>query len=566
MYRTQFFVIMTTLYWKIKNVLVRAYGKEIIESPILSMNKSFENEFSDIERFLIQVYSKGSDRDSTRYLTVFLSNKSDFELEIRYTLFIIKKDGSKYMICKDKSRFAPKNRGWEYKTSIKFAELEHENFLQRGDLVIGATISHGKGHNKQGHCNQARKSIEAFADRFVHTFNFDLNAPKDNMESLSDLEIKCGEYKRSFFCHKIMLAMSSSVFKAGFENSSSSDGKKEIIKITEDPETVATLINFVYTGKVEKNKINHKLLLASDKYDMKLLLKCCEEALGQQFKQFEHIGELVQAAITTHELGSKEYQDIMVTSLAANWIKVKESNYYQDIKADSELLSKIILHLTGATISYERENNKKSYCNQDTKSIEAFADCFVHSFNFDLNTRKDNMEALSDLEIKCGEDENSFMCHKVMLAMSSSVFKKMIENSNSSDGNKDIIKLPEDPDTVAALLNFVYTGHVEKTKINHKLFLASDKYDMTYLQECCEDALCQQFEQFENIGVLVPVAVTTHELGSKKYQDTMVASIANNWIKVRESKYYQDIKKDSELLSKIILHNTNLMNFYIETN
>ena len=62
---------------------------------------------------------------------------------------------------------------------------------------------------------------------------------------------------------------------------------------------------------------------------------------------------------------------------------------------------------------------------------------------------------------------------------------------------------------------------------------------MTYLQESCEDALCQQFKRFENIGVLVQVAITTHELGSKKYQDTMITLLAANWIKVRESKYYQ---------------------------
>ena len=89
---------------------------------------------------------------------------------------------------------------------------------------------------------------------------------------------------------------------------------------------------------------------------------------------------------------------------------------------------------------------------------------------------------------------------------------------------------------------------------------------MKLLQECCEEALGQQFKQFEHIGQLIQVAIRTHELGSKKFQDTMVTSLAANWIKVKDSNYYQDIKEDQELLSKIILHNTNLMNFYVETN
>ena len=80
--------------------------------------------------------------------------------------------------------------------------------------------------------------------------------------------------------------------------------------------------------------------------------------------------------------------------------------------------------------------------------------------------------------------------------MSSSVFKTMFEkrwnqtsdgalseNSNSSDGNKHVITLTEDPETFAALLNYMYTGQLDESKINHKLLLASIKYGMRILQD-----------------------------------------------------------------------------------
>jgi len=205
-----------------------------------------------------------------------------------------------------------------------------------------------------------------FPDRFTHELNFDLtsqkdnmkslsdleilfdlSSKKDNMESLSDLEVKCGEEERSFFCHKVILAMSSSVFKTMFEdsNSCSKHGAKALITLTEDPETIAALLNFVYTGRVEKSMMAYKLLLASDKYDMEPLQKRCEAILGQHFEKFENVGELVEAALASHKFGSKEYQETVVSSLAANWIEVQKSDHYQHIKDDSDLLEKIISYM-----------------------------------------------------------------------------------------------------------------------------------------------------------------------------------------------------------------------------
>ena len=150
--------------------------------------------------------------------------------------------------------------------------------------------------------------------------------------------------------------------------------------------------------------------------------------------------------------------------------------------------------------------------------------------------------------------------------MSSSVFKTMFEkrwnqtsdgalseNSNSSDGNKHVITLTEDPETIAAVLNYMYTGLLDESKINHKLLLASVKYDMRILQDRCEEVLVQKFEQFE-VGELIKIALATHETSSKAYQVAMVGSLADNWKKIKESVHYQDIKDNSDFLARIICH------------
>lgn len=130
------------------------------------------------------------------------------------------------------------------------------------------------------------------------------------------------------------------------ENSNSSDGNKHVITLTEDPETVAALLNYIHTGQLDESKINHKLLLASVKYDMRISQDRCEEVLVQKFEQFD-VGELIKTALATHETSSKEYQVAMVGSLADSWKKIKENLHYQDIKDDPDLLAKIICHLEG---------------------------------------------------------------------------------------------------------------------------------------------------------------------------------------------------------------------------
>jgi len=314
-------------------------------SPVFTM---YNKEGSEM-KFRFQIYPKGREETDAGFVSIYLQNESDFDISsiLRY-LFIVKIYESTHIIKDSYGTFMKKgfvktekeSSAWGSSKAIKISALKNGAFLHGEDLIIGAFIRDPKEDY-----TKSDDYKESLADRFTHELNFDLNSQKNNMESLSDLEVKCGEEEKSFFCHKVILAMSSSVFKTMFENSNTSDGTKAVITLTEDPETIAALLNFMYTGRVEKSIMACKLLLASDKYNMEPLQKRCEAILGQYFEKFENVDNLVEIALASYKIGSKEYQETVVGSLAANWIKVTLSEHLEDIKNDSALLEKITSYL-----------------------------------------------------------------------------------------------------------------------------------------------------------------------------------------------------------------------------
>ena len=91
----------------------------------------------------------------------------------------------------------------------------------------------------------------------------------------SDCIIACGS--KEFYCHKVILAGRSTVFKAMFLNDldESISGKVEIEDLDED--AVEEMLNYIYSGTVKKFEgLADKLLTAADKYDLSELKEECE--------------------------------------------------------------------------------------------------------------------------------------------------------------------------------------------------------------------------------------------------------------------------------------------------
>ena len=92
--------------------------------------------------------------------------------------------------------------------------------------------------------------------------------------------------------------------------------------------------------------------------------------------------------------------------------------------------------------------------------------CLLERFNFS-STEKD-YEKFSDFEIVCVESadngqqrERRFRCHKVMLSLSSQYYRNMFSsNFNENEGSTKVTDVSGD--TMAKMLQYIYTGTLEK--------------------------------------------------------------------------------------------------------
>lgn len=121
---------------------------------------------------------------------------------------------------------------------------------------------------------------------------------------------------------------------------------------------------------------------------------------------------------------------------------------------------------------------------------------------------------MSDFTIMCGTEKKEVLrCNKLILSLSSSVFKEMftLANDEPKDGIKDTIEINEDPETMRRVLKFAYTDQVEENMIDTKLLLAADKYEVNDLRAICENYLTTNL----TLVNVLEIADDTFQYGSR---------------------------------------------------
>ena len=96
------------------------------------------------------------------------------------------------------------------------------------------------------------------------------------------------------------------------------------------------------------------------------------------------------------------------------------------------------------------------------------------------------------------------MCHKAILAARSQVFQAMFSHDMEEKKNCRVEVKDVEPDVMAELLRFIYTG---KTAANlaADLLAAADKYALERLKVMCEEALCNGLT-VENVCDVLKIA------------------------------------------------------------
>merc|ERR1712098_275831 len=104
----------------------------------------------------------------------------------------------------------------------------------------------------------------------------------EHLKQVASVVVKCGDSK--FECHKVFLAARSPVFKAMLTIEMKEKISNEIQIDDAEPEVIAELLKFIYTGKpspsfLDKCSNAMNLFFAADKYQIEALKEICEFSL-----------------------------------------------------------------------------------------------------------------------------------------------------------------------------------------------------------------------------------------------------------------------------------------------
>ena len=151
-----------------------------------------------------------------------------------------------------------------------------------------------------------------------------------------------------------------------------------------------------------------------------------------------------------------------------------------------------------------------------------------------------------DVEISCYE--TVFPCHRLVLAANSPVFKAMLLADMIEKKTKTIIIEDSKPETVAAMLSFIYTGDIADGKLSElavDLLEVADKYQLGFLRTVCEDKLCSNLEVENSIECFV-LGDMYHAFKLKKMA---LYVVANNLDKIVVTDVYRNLLRQKPELA-----------------
>ncbi|ESO05924.1 hypothetical protein HELRODRAFT_93853 [Helobdella robusta] len=269
---TQVKVIKFSYIWTINNFsFCREEMGEVLKSSTFSAG------VSDKLKWCLRVNPKGLDEESKDYLSLYLllvaCNKSEVRAKFKFSILNSKREETKAMESQRAYRFV-QGKDWGFKKFIRrdFLMDESNGLLPDDKLTIFCEVSVvGDTVNLTGQSslNPVKVPSCQLSDDMGQLFE---------RSNFSDFTLCVGE--RMFHVHKAILAARSAVFNAMFEHEMKERKQNKVDVPDVDPEAMAELLRYIYTGKAPNlNKMADYLLAVADKYALDRLKVMCEEAL-----------------------------------------------------------------------------------------------------------------------------------------------------------------------------------------------------------------------------------------------------------------------------------------------
>ena len=167
---------------------------------------------------------------------------------------------------------------------------------------------------------------------------------------------------------------------------------------------------------------------------------------------------------------------------------------------------------------------------------------------------RQSIERFSDFEVVCLENGASaaptkriLRCHRLVLSLGCEYFERMF-CSNFTE-NRGIIEVTDvSGDTMAKILQYIYSGDLPISEIDIEVFYAADKYQLEYLKAICEAELGKNI----TVEEAPELALAANMCGTDAFKCHVYGYIRNNWDKMKATTGAELIAKNAEILSEIM--------------
>ena len=214
----------------------------------------------------LTMYPNGEDYEEEGYVSLLLNKASETPepVKVEAIFWTVNHQGVKVHSFKLNSAFQSKEEEgygtFKYEKHTKISLNGSKTYTILCELcLLGDMVPSSSGTNESSLINRPPHNMSSFVES----------------GEFSDCIVKCGD--KEYNCHKIILAGSSTVFKAMFSNDFKEKKSSKIVIEDLEESTVTELIHYIYSGKVRNlNDQAIKLLLAADMYDLRELKETCE--------------------------------------------------------------------------------------------------------------------------------------------------------------------------------------------------------------------------------------------------------------------------------------------------
>jgi len=282
---TQVKVVKFNYMWTISNFsFCREEMGEVLKSSTFSAGAS------DKLKWCLRVNPKGLDEESKDYLSLYLllvsCNKSEVRAKFKFSILNAKREETKAMESQRAYKFM-QGKDWGFKKFIRrdFLLDEANGLLPDDKLTLFCEVSVvADSVNISGQMHSAQFKVP------------DCRLPDDlgqlfESSQFADVTLTCSA--REFRCHKAIMTARSPVLAAMFEHDMK-ERQHNLVEIDDmDPEVMAEMLRFIYTGRAPNlDTMAADLLAAADKYALERLKVMCEEALCNNLS-VENVSEVL---------------------------------------------------------------------------------------------------------------------------------------------------------------------------------------------------------------------------------------------------------------------------------